>query len=93
MSQFPEKGEKCQIKDKSRTEFIPEQITLIKNYPKKFRTEGLRYMYSKNSELLVMLMGFVVVAAVSETTFVNSLKQCWGERPLIFPLHNTTNLV
>ena len=40
-----------------------------------------------------MLMGFVVVAAVSETPFVNSLKQCWGERPLIFPLHDTTNLV
>jgi len=38
-------------------------------------------------------MGFVVVAVVSETPFVNSLKQCWGERPLIFPLRNTTNLV
>ena len=38
-------------------------------------------------------MGFVVVAAVSETPFVNSSKQCWRERPLIFPLHNTTNLV
>ena len=40
LRQFPEKGEKCQIKDKSRTEFIPEQISQIKNYPQKFRTEG-----------------------------------------------------
>ena len=65
----------------------------MKNCRYKYRTDGHLSSIPKNSALLVMLMGFVVVVAVSETPFVNSLKQCSGERPLTFPLHNATNLV